>query len=140
MPQDANQALPPDNIQGHVVSVSAGGFETCALLDDNSVECWGWGFQALGSTLYPQPVNSKFSVVSVGGLGACGLLLANSKPVCWGGHYIAQPGAHNDVPMTDISVSGASACGIRTDDGNTICWSLLTPASTSLYPCWRYTV
>ena len=116
-----------------MISVSAGGNHTCALLDDHSVECWGEDI-SLGSSAIPQPANRLFSKVSVGGLGVCGLLLADNTPLCWGHNNVSASGLYNTIPMTDIYAGGLISCGIRQDNGNLYCWSAGNEVFTTGFP------
>ncbi len=51
---DMGDALPPVNLSRAAKAIAAGGNHTCALLDDNTVKCWGDNFGGqlgLGDTL-----------------------------------------------------------------------------------------
>jgi alpha-tubulin suppressor-like RCC1 family protein len=97
---DTPDLLPPVNLGHKAVAISAGGAHTCALLDDGSVECWGYGLYGrlgYGST-------SNVGNTSTDTPGAVG-------PVNLG------PG------RTAIAISaGAQHTCARLDDGSIRCW------------------
>ena len=143
-------------------AISAGGNYTCALLDDNSIKCWGLGFSGrlgqgntdnigdmpnqMGDNLTPIDLGTGRSVRSIttGGNHSCALLDDNSVK-CWGSGSQGQLGNErvgiigddpnemgNMLNPTDLG-SGHSARAITTggnhscallDDGNVKCWGL----------------
>lgn len=91
---------------GHtVLTVSAGGGHTCAILDDKSVKCWGHntdGQLGLGDTLVHSATGDALPAVdlgtgrtanalSAGSLHTCALL-NNNEIKCWGGNAAGQLG------------------------------------------------
>ena len=79
------------------VAVSAGGFHTCAIVDNGSLYCWGMnsgGQAGIGSTVSdittPQWVNLGVGrtaiAVSAGGQHTCAIL-DNGEMKCWGQDY-----------------------------------------------------
>jgi hypothetical protein len=77
---ECGQSLPPD---GRLLSVSCGGMDTCAVLENGSAECWGWA--SANGTLVP-PLEA-FAEVSLGGTAvepfACGVT-SDGRIRCWG--------------------------------------------------------
>lgn len=73
--------------------VSAGGYHTCVILGDGSVQCWGYNYQGLLGT------------PSDGGYTA-------------GPSTIAMPGGHKAI---DIAAAFESTCAAL-DDGTVACW------------------
>jgi len=135
------------------VAISAGGAHTCAVLDDGSVRCWGYG--ALGqlgygntdsvdtpSTVGPVDLGPGRSAVAIsaGQLHTCAILDDGSVR-CWGfgndgrlGYgdttsigQIQTPGSKGPVDLgpgrTAVAISaGQSHTCARLDDGKVICW------------------
>ncbi|NVB37187.1 DUF4215 domain-containing protein [Pseudenhygromyxa sp. WMMC2535] len=84
------------DVGGTPVEVDAGSAHTCALLDDGTIRCWGWG--ARGQLGYGNATNvgdnelpSSAGAVEIGGLA------------------------------TDIFVDGNHTCAVR-EDGRVLCW------------------
>jgi len=134
-------------------AISAGGVHTCALLDDGSVLCWGYG--ALGqlgygntdtidtpSSLGPVDLGSgrTASAITAGQLHTCAILDDGSVR-CWGfgndgrlGYantksigQIQTPGSRGTVDLgagrtaTAISAGQSHTCA-RLDNGKVLCW------------------
>lgn len=123
-----------------VVSISAGGSHTCALLSDHTIKCWGddWagelGDGATGWRLTPVPVNDVTNAiqVSAGGFHTCALLDSGTVD-CWGFNLFGQLGNHtwadSTVPLAVVGLKGVvsvSAGGFHTcallDSGTIDCW------------------
>ena len=126
------------------VSVSAGSFHTCAVLDDGSLKCWGYngyGRLGLGSTTQqttPQSVSlgtGRTAVsVSAGDSHTCAVLDDGSLK-CWGRNNYGQLGIGSTTQQTSpstvflgtgrtpVSVSAGSfhTCAVL-DDGSLKCW------------------
>jgi alpha-tubulin suppressor-like RCC1 family protein len=83
------------------IQVAAGGYHSCALLDDGAVYCWGRCMDAeigdntpvcsmsspgkpLPSAVYGLGAGSGIIKISTGRLHSCGVM-ANGSVVCWGG-------------------------------------------------------
>ena len=139
------------------VSVSAGEYNTCALMADTTVRCWGYagdGANGNGSTsggLSPVTVqlasNSQnltgATQVVVGGAGACALM-NDSKVMCWGHNGGGQVGDGSNtqrnraVYVTDSTAGNADLTGITSLSGgerySTGHFCALTNAGT--VKCW----
>lgn len=88
---------------GPAKSVAAGWYHTCALLQDNSVWCWGdntrgqLGQAANGMPQPPQPVPQKVTLtgtptaIQAGGWHTCVLMMGGGTQ-CWGFNYDGQVG------------------------------------------------
>ena len=124
----------------------AGWNHTCALLDDNSVKCWGhnlYGQLGDGSATTsvmttPVAVNlgdDKAIAIAAGGESSCALLEDNSLK-CWGRNNYGQLGdgttTHRDgAPIATtlpdgksamaVSIGVENACAIL-DDNSLACW------------------
>ncbi len=149
----------PIDLGGHTAkAISAGGFHTCAVLDDGSVRCWGDGgdgqlgygnTNSIGASQTPGsvgPVNlgaGRTAVaISAGGDHTCALL-ENGSVRCWGYGAYGQLGYANtqkvgDTPTTTpdtvgpvdlgpgrsavaISAGGLHTCALL-DNNNVRCW------------------
>ncbi len=84
------------DVGGTVVKVDGGTGHTCALLDDNTVRCWGWGGR--GQLGYG-------NVTNIGD---------NETPSSAGAVELGGP-------AVDIAVDGNHSCAVR-DDGRVLCW------------------
>ena len=138
-------------------AVSAGGVHTCALLDDNSIKCWGQGTvygqpgqgntNNIGDNETPADISSinlgsgrSAKALSAGGSHTCALLDDNSIK-CWGRADSGQLGQGNTLAIGDdetpadissidlgggrsakaVSVGGNHTCAIL-DDNSLKCW------------------
>ncbi len=127
--------------------ISTGGYNTCALLDDATVECWGYNFAgALGDNVhtttadtdvpYPVKAYNLTNVVEVqsGSTNNCALK-GDGTVWCWGTNTFGElgdgtnyyskkpqqvPGIENAV---DIDVTYSTVCAVLAD-GSVKCWGL----------------
>jgi len=138
-------------------AISAGGFHTCALLDDDTVRCWGWGangrlgygnVETIGDDETPADAGPPVDLgpgrtakaISAGGFHTCALL-DNNTVRCWGYGFNGQLGyasttsvGDNELPgsvgpvelgagRTAVAISaGESHTCARLDDGSVRCW------------------
>ena len=121
-------------------AVTAGGFHTCALLQDGTVRCWGQNtFGQLGNgtilnSFAPVAVSGITTAVAVsaGGWHTCALL-QDGTVRCWGRNEDGQLGNGTIIPsLTPVAVSGittalAVEAGIfdtctLLQDGTVRCW------------------
>lgn len=103
--------LPPIDLGGTAVSITAGDSHVCALLDTNEVVCWG--NNGLGQLGYGHtenigdaelPVAAGFvqvggpvKQVDAGGSHTCAILAETNEVVCWGANFDGQLGyGHTD--------------------------------------------
>jgi alpha-tubulin suppressor-like RCC1 family protein len=147
-----NQRNTPVSVSGisstnPATSISTGYGNSCALLTDGNVKCWGWnGYGQIGdgtNTLRTVPVsvvginseNRAVSVSSSGNDSTCALL-ADGIVKCWGNNGVGQLGdgtlINRYTPVTvsgisstnravSISLGGSNACAIL-ENGTVKCW------------------
>jgi len=95
------------------VAITAGGFHTCALLDDGTVRCFGWalngqlGYGNVNRVADPSilpPVNlgaGRTAVaISAGEIHTCALL-DDASVRCWGGRFEGRLGYGNEITIGD---------------------------------------
>ncbi len=129
------------NLTG-AVAISAGGQQTCALMKDHTVQCWGdnmfgeLGTGAMGSpSPVPVPVPGLTDVVQVssGGFGVCALR-GDSTVWCWGGNGYGElgngaitKGSATPAPVKGLSgvasISAGEQCACAAlSNGTGVCW------------------
>lgn len=125
-----------------VISITAGGFHTCALTDSGGVKCWGYGlYGQVGvgdQDQHETPVDVSGLTagvvdVSAGLYHTCALLTDGSAQ-CWGYGLYGQLGNDSDadqltpVPVNDLPVdaqrvhAGAFHTCVLTTGGGVRCW------------------
>ena len=138
------------------VAISVGGSHTCALLDDGSVRCWGFGgngrlgygnTDSIGDNETPGSVGPvdlgpghTAKAISAGGAHTCAIL-NDASVLCWGYGADGQLGYANTTDVGDgetpgsigpvklgagrtavaISAGGLHTCA-RLDNGHVSCW------------------
>lgn len=102
-------------------AISAGNGHTCALLDDKTVRCWGFGFYGqLGTAgtndvgvlqrpgdVAPAALGSGAVAISAGGAHSCALL-ENGAVRCWGRGQLGQLGYGNADSIGDDEFPSAA--------------------------------
>jgi hypothetical protein len=89
------------------------------IIEDDDEETASSGRRKLGEDIldgWKQSIAQlKYKQVSVGGLGACGILYPNGELVCWGN---LQRFAHDPLPgpYKQVSVGYSGACALREED------------------------
>ena len=122
-----------------VKSVAAGVEHTCALLNDDTVVCWGNNYNGQigggsGGTIRGtagDPLSGgTASRIATGAYHTCAILSDNSVK-CWGYNYYGQTGGGTprlgaNRTATEIATGGRFSCAIL-DDGSVKCWGLGSP-------------
>lgn len=126
---------------GNVVSLSAGGFHSCAVLGDGTVQCWGsnengqLGNGTTTNSSIPVPVSgiSDAIAVSAGTYHSCALL-RTGEVQCWGSNDTGQLGNSTmgtnmlkPIAVTNITTATAVTTGRNhscaiVDNGAVQCW------------------
>jgi alpha-tubulin suppressor-like RCC1 family protein len=139
-----NQMVPVDvvSLSSPVISISAGGGHTCALLSTGAAMCWGDGSMGQLGTgnrndqLTPQYVSdlsSGVASISAGGCLTC-VVLSSGGAMCWGGgqtcqvfigSFIQSPSCYTPKGVSSgvvtISTSGEHTCALLSS-GAAKCW------------------
>ena len=135
-------ALPvPVQGLGPIADLAAGGYHTCALMNDSTVRCWGRNVRGQvgdGTTntpiLQPTAVTglSNVAALSLGGYHSCALM-KDATVQCWGENgngQVGAPGVALETTPTAVSgITGAVAvytgflhsCAVLSD-GTARCW------------------
>ena len=135
-----NVPVPASGIT-NAIAISAGPSDTCSLLGDGTVQCWGWntyGQLGNGTTLTNSSVPVTVSgitnavAVSTGNTHTCAVLSSGSIQ-CWGNNPFGQLGngttTDSSVPVTVSGITNAVA--VTTGEANTC--ALLSGGSVQ---CW----
>ena len=118
-----------------VKSVSAGKYHTCALLNDDTVVCWGRNHKGQigggsGGTISGTaggPLGSgNANRISAGLAHTCAVLSSDSSVKCWGSDSLGQTGGGTPnlgagKTATEIAGGSTSSCAIL-NDGSVKCW------------------
>jgi alpha-tubulin suppressor-like RCC1 family protein len=148
--------------QAHTAkAVSAGGFHTCAILDDDSVKCWGQnavGQLGLDDTanrgIGKAQMGDRLPAVNLGvGLTATSIaagyvftcaVLSDASTKCWGDNSYGQlgqgdtvnrgnvPGSMAALPPIALGAGGQTAAALSTNAGYHVCAAL----SDLTVKCW----
>ena len=129
-------------------TVSVGAYHTCAILDDDSLKCWGdnrYGQLGVGISDYrattPTAVdlgaNKSAKMIATGGNHTCALLNDNSVK-CWGGNSNGQLGygdtANRNVPESNSTLNfGAGKSAQKIAAGQ---WHTCALLNDNSVKCW----
>ena len=128
--------------------ISTGNSYTCAILDNDSLKCWGRndrGQLGIGNNTTPKtsPVivslgsNKKAKMITTGEHHACAIIMDDHSIKCWGENQSGQIGDDSTDPRTSpvtvnlakdrtaqtISAGGEHTCALL-DDRSIVCWGL----------------
>jgi len=113
-------AAGPVILGGNATAISAGGFHTCAVLDDASVRCWGFGGDGrlgyantndIGDDEHPAaagpvPLGGGARAISAGGGHTCAVLVDGTVR-CWGFGSDGRLGYGNGSSIGDDETPGS---------------------------------
>ena len=97
-------------------TLSAGGYHSCGLQSDGTVDCWGSNDNGQSS-----PPDGTFTQVSSGSLHTCGLQ-SDGVLACWGNNDYDQATPPAGI-FTQVSAGYDHTCGIKSDSSLS-CWGL----------------
>lgn len=135
-------------LQG-IKQLSSGSFHTCALLDNNTVNCWGWNGEnqlGIGSNFpsrnsspraVPTANLSGVSQISAGERHTCAVL-QDGRARCWGGNAFGQLG-NNTKNAASLPVAVNSSAGVELNDAKIISANLSSTClitKSNVLKCW----
>jgi Regulator of chromosome condensation (RCC1) repeat len=152
MVNGAGDVLTPTEITSlgdQVAQVSAGFEHTCALMKDDSLNCWGHNVYGeigdgtsqemnISDAIKPTPVaisslGADVAVIAAGGFYTCIIKKSDGSLWCWGDNtegHLATGDTNNQAvptestmagPWLDVDTGVALGCGVKTD-GSAWCW------------------
>lgn len=116
-----DQAIPPE---GTFTAVATGGWHSCGLRTDQTIECWGRNDSGIGPSKQAEPPEGTFTAIASGHLHSCGVR-TDQTIECWGsntnGGFTSGQANPPEGTFTAVTAGTVQSCGIRTDQ--TIeCW------------------
>lgn len=124
--------VPVKGLSEPIVSVSAGGWHTCAVDSEGDAWCWGYNFSGQlganhpgwsGSPRKVAGLEARVLSVSSGVDHTCSVL-SGGRAWCWGGsRKITSPGRVEGIggEVVFLSSGAARACAVNSQ-GNIYCW------------------
>ena len=124
-----------------VKSVAPGYQHTCALLNDDTVKCWGRNnagqigggtptrLKTISGTA-GDPLSGTATHIAAGGVHTCAVLTTDKSVKCWGGNHVIQtgggtPNLGTGKTATKIAAGTLFSCAIL-NDGSVVCWGSVT--------------
>jgi cysteine-rich repeat protein len=100
------------------LSISGGSAQTCGIMVDNYINCWGESLVGVDQT--KSKPGGQFSLIEIGTVHACAIGLSNEVE-CWGANDLGQADPPNEL-MTDVSAGLMDqSCGVKLN-GDLVCW------------------
>lgn len=124
---------PGSSSRPQVKELRAGLSNTCALLDDGTLWCWGPGTGGVAAAVDSGPVQQPLtdSIIAFGlGYSALCAVTAAQATYCWGSWYPVDNGVSygdlptlltDTLPLTSLSSGMGHTCGVLTT-GEVTCW------------------
>ncbi len=122
-----------------VAMISAGAYDSCAVLSDGTLQCWGYGNATYSSV--PVTVTGAANVSRVAlGYGNSGVVLENGKVECWGLNRYGQLGngttTDSQLPVTVAGITNATDLAVAGDpNGDGFACAVLR---TGTVECWGH--
>ena len=109
-----------NNVVGKIISIECGDSHSCALLNDNTVRCWG--DNSYGQCDVPDSIQGKVVSISCGSSHTIALL-NNNAVTCWGNNDNKQCNVPDSIQGKVVSIECGSyhSCAVL-DDNTVICW------------------
>ena len=125
------------NLWSNVKAIDAGGWRSCAVVEDGKVKCWGGHYsgETFDGVIYPDIIEGLTDIVdvAVGTSHSCALLQSGGMR-CWGSNSVGQLGDGNlaaESPVVNVSgldsgvaaiALGASHSCALLNTGELRCW------------------
>ncbi|HQY63467.1 MAG: hypothetical protein IPQ09_07830 [Myxococcales bacterium] len=140
-----NTPVAVSGLSGAVVALSSGGSHTCALLADDTVQCWGWNNSGeLGDGTRAQRTSAVALVglggtpraVSAGVSHTCARL-SDGAIKCWGGNTFGSLGDGTATQqLTPVSVSSLGGTPIALSAGQSNIFHSCAALGDGTVKCW----
>jgi len=118
IPASASAGTPAPSVV--VKPISTGKSNTCFLLSDGSVSCWGTNTAGESTP----PYGTGYTSVASGDYGSCAIKAADGQLNCWGDDYwLAGQPRSSQTKAVDVASGKYHTCAVKTD-GTLACWGL----------------
>jgi alpha-tubulin suppressor-like RCC1 family protein len=128
---DSSMPVAVKGLDGAAVELAAGGFQTCALMEDGSALCWPINWDATEPAVLPG-LEQNVTVLAGGRWHFCAVV--DEEALCWGNNRSGQLGSGDEeehdepVPVTGLAgvpvalAAGYSYTCALLDTGTVQCW------------------
>ena len=128
---DSSTAVPVAGLDSGVVQLAAGGFETCALMEDGSTQCWPQDWEST-APYTPKGLEGDVTALAGGRWHFCAIV--GEQLLCWGSNGDGQLGDGTTDERTDPTpVQGLAGAPVAVDAGDDHTCALLSDGAVQ---CW----